>query len=70
MDSIIDFKVGDKCQYNKKYLQSEVVQILQILGKHCLVLFPNDFKLCTTLSGLHPLQENYINEVNSQLRLF
>jgi len=57
---MVNFKVGDKCQYNKKYSQSEVAEILQILGSHCLVLFPNGYKLCTTLSGLYPLQ----NETN------
>jgi len=56
MSTIINFKVGDKCQYNKKYLQSEVVEILKTLDRHCLVLFPSGYKLCTTLSGLHPLQ--------------
>lgn len=49
-------KVGDKYQYNKKHSQSEVVKILEISNKHCLVLFPSGYKLCTTLSGLHPLQ--------------
>jgi hypothetical protein len=56
MEKIKNFKVGDKCQYNKKYSQSEVVEILQILDRHCLVLFPSGYKLCTTLSGLYPLQ--------------
>lgn len=52
----IGFKVGDKYQYNKKYKQSEVVKILQILDGICLVVFPNGSKLCTRLSGLHQLQ--------------
>jgi len=56
MNTIINLKVGDKCQYNNKYLESEVVEILQILNKHCLVIFPSGFKLCTTLSRLYPLQ--------------
>jgi hypothetical protein len=56
MNTIVNFKVGDKCQYNKKFLDSEVVEILQILDRHCLVLFPSGYKLCTTLSGLYPLQ--------------
>jgi len=56
MSTIISFKVGNKCQYNKKYLDSEVVEILRILDRHCLVLFPSGFKLCTILSGLYPLQ--------------
>ena len=56
MNTIVNFKVGDKCQYNKKFLDSEVVEILQILDRHCLVLFPSGYKLCTNLSGLYPLQ--------------
>jgi hypothetical protein len=56
MSNIINFKVGDKFQYNKKYLDIEVVEILQIMDKYCLVLFISGFKLCTTLSGLYPLQ--------------
>jgi len=56
MSTIINFKIGDKCQYTKRYLESEVVEILQILDRHCLVLFPSGYKLCTSLSGLYPLQ--------------
>lgn len=58
-------KVGDKCQYNKKYLAREVVVILKILDRHCLVIFPSGYKLCTTLSGLHLLEHN-----EPQLTLF
>jgi hypothetical protein len=39
-------KVGDKVQYNKK----EIVEILQIQGKYCLILFSSGTKICTTLS--------------------
>jgi len=56
MNTIVNFKVGNKYQYNKKYSQNEVVEILQISDRHCLVLFPSGLKLCTTLSGLYLLQ--------------
>lgn len=39
-------KVGDKVQYNK----NEIVEILQIQGKYCLILFSSGTKICTPLS--------------------
>jgi hypothetical protein len=56
MNTVVNFKVGDKCQYNKKYSQNEVVEILQTNSTHCLILFPSGIKICTKLSGLYPLQ--------------
>jgi hypothetical protein len=50
-----DFKVGDKAQYNKKYLEKEVITILEIKDSHCLVSFPDGRKLATRLSGLWTL---------------
>lgn len=46
-------KIGQLVQYNKKYKASELCTILNILGNHCLILFPSGTKICTKLSGLY-----------------
>jgi hypothetical protein len=47
-----EFKVGDKAQYNKKYRPDEVVTILEIEERLCLVLFPSGTKLVTKIGSL------------------
>lgn len=55
---MLDFKVGDRVQYNKKYLESEVCQILEIQRPYCLVIFPSGIRLCTRLGGLWKINKN------------
>lgn len=50
-------KVGDKYQYNRKYMESEVVTILKEDKTHALILFPSGTKLCTRQSGLWPINK-------------
>lgn len=70
-------RVGDQMQYNKKYKPSEVVTIMEIKDRHCLVQFPNGSKLCTRINGLWPLNEDYFRDgckrfeqYKAQLKLF
>ena len=40
------FKVGNKYHYNK----DEIVEVLEIQGKYCLILFSSGTKICTPIS--------------------
>lgn len=52
-------KVGERYQYNKKYKESEVVTIILIDKSHALIQFPSGIKICTRISGLYVLTQNY-----------
>ena len=57
-------KIGDKFQYNQFYKESEIVTIIDLLGTHALIQFPSGVKISTRQSGLWPLNDKALLQIN------